>query len=116
MHAQRHVAWWLTSARACACLQTVRKTSGTQMNATSSRSHLIFAVKIFKQDKLDGKQYFGKLSLVDLAGSESVGKTGATKDRLKEAQSINTSLSALAKVIRCDGAPRVRGRAATGPH
>ena len=31
----------------------------------------------------------GKLSLVDLAGSESVGKTGATKDRLKEAQSIN---------------------------
>lgn len=41
----------------------------------------------------------GKLSLVDLAGSERVGKTGATKDRLKEAQAINLSLSALGNVI-----------------
>ena len=41
----------------------------------------------------------GKLSLVDLAGSERVGKTGATKDRLREAQAINLSLSALGNVI-----------------
>eukprot|EP00741_Cyanophora_paradoxa_P005575 tig00000911_g5405.t1 len=39
------------------------------------------------------------LSLVDLAGSERVGKTGATAERLKEAQSINKSLSALGDVI-----------------
>jgi hypothetical protein len=45
------------------------------------------------------KTAVGKLSLVDLAGSERVGKTGATKDRLKEAQSINKSLSALGDVI-----------------
>ena len=37
---------------------------------------------------------------MDLAGSEKQGKTEATKDRLKEACSINTSLSALGKVIR----------------
>ena len=41
----------------------------------------------------------GKISLVDLAGSERVGKTGATADRLKEAQAINKSLSALGDVI-----------------
>ncbi|CAM9915280.1 unnamed protein product, partial [Choristocarpus tenellus] len=41
----------------------------------------------------------GKLSLVDLAGSERADKTGATADRLKEAQSINKSLSALGDVI-----------------
>lgn len=34
-----------------------------------------------------------------MAGSERAGKTGATADRLKEAQSINKSLSALGDVI-----------------
>lgn len=45
------------------------------------------------------KMTLGKLSLVDLAGSERADKTGATSDRLKEAQSINKSLSALGDVI-----------------
>ena len=54
------------------------------MNAGSSRSHLIFAIRCVKTDKTDGKKYFGKLSLVDLAGSESVGKTGADKQRYAE--------------------------------
>ena len=36
---------------------------------------------------------------MDLAGSERVSKSGATADRLKEAQSINKSLTALADVI-----------------
>jgi len=76
-----------------------RKTGSTQMNAGSSRSHLILAIRVTKTDKTDGKKYFGKLSLVDLAGSESVGKTGADKQRLKEAMSINRSLSALSNVI-----------------
>lgn len=36
---------------------------------------------------------------VDLAGSERLSRTDATGDRLKEAQSINKSLSALGDVI-----------------
>lgn len=41
----------------------------------------------------------GKLNLVDLAGSERQSKTHAEGDRLKEANKINLSLSALGNVI-----------------
>ena len=41
----------------------------------------------------------GKLNLVDLAGSERVGRSGAEGSRLREAQYINRSLSALGDVI-----------------
>ena len=40
-----------------------------------------------------------QLSLVDLAGSERAAKTDASPEQLKEAQSINKSLSALGDVI-----------------
>jgi kinesin family protein C2/C3 len=49
--------------------------------------------------RASGAQTIGKLHLVDLAGSERLSKTGATGDRLKEAQNINKSLSALGDVI-----------------
>lgn len=76
-----------------------RQVGATKMNAESSRSHSIFAILIENYDRTTKKTSVGKLSLVDLAGSERVGKTGATADRLKEAQAINKSLSALGDVI-----------------
>jgi kinesin family protein 3/17 len=50
---------------------------------------------------LTGDQHIrkGKLNLVDLAGSERQSKTKASGDRLKEANNINLSLSALGNVI-----------------
>ena len=45
------------------------------------------------------KQRVSHLHMIDLAGSERISKTAATGDRLKEAQSINKSLSALGNVI-----------------
>ena len=41
----------------------------------------------------------GCLHLVDLAGSERVDRSEATGDRLREAQYVNRSLSALGDVI-----------------
>ena len=79
--------------------QAKRKTASTQMNSESSRSHLIMSIVIECTDLNTKVTNVGKISLVDLAGSERVGKTGATADRLKEAQAINKSLSALGDVI-----------------
>ena len=56
-------------------------------------------IGIRTKSRADGAINNGKLTLVDLAGSERIGKTGATGDMLKEAQSINKSLSALGDVI-----------------
>jgi hypothetical protein len=76
-----------------------RHVGATKMNAESSRSHSIFAVMCESYDATTKKTTVGKLSLVDLAGSERADKTGAGAERLREAQSINKSLSALGDVI-----------------
>lgn len=76
-----------------------RACSSTKMNADSSRSHMIATIVLSLHNKRTGKVVNGKLTLVDLAGSERVGKSGAVGHQLKEAQSINKSLSALGDVI-----------------
>ncbi|XP_060607664.1 nuclear anchorage protein 1-like [Ruditapes philippinarum] len=78
---------------------TNRHVASTKMNAESSRSHLVVGIVMEATNKNTGNVTKGKLSLVDLAGSERVGKTGAGAEQLKEAMSINKSLSALGDVI-----------------
>ncbi|XP_034025701.1 kinesin-like protein KIN-14I isoform X2 [Thalassophryne amazonica] len=76
-----------------------RHISATKMNVESSRSHLIVGVMVESKNLTNGSVSSGKLSLVDLAGSERAAKTGAKDHQLKEANSINKSLSALGDVI-----------------
>ncbi|CAA0813431.1 Kinesin-like calmodulin-binding protein [Striga hermonthica] len=76
-----------------------RHTTGTLMNEQSSRSHLILSVVVESTNLQTQSVARGKLSFVDLAGSERVKKSGSSGSQLKEAQSINKSLSALGDVI-----------------
>ena len=76
-----------------------RAVGGHDMNEHSSRSHSIITIMCKGKNSKDGSTTSGKLHLIDLAGSERISKTDATGERLKEAQNINKSLSALGDVI-----------------
>ncbi|CAK9267106.1 unnamed protein product [Sphagnum jensenii] len=78
-----------------------RRVAATNMNRESSRSHSVFTCIIQSQWECDSmiNFRFGRLNLVDLAGSERQKSSGAEGDRLKEAVSINKSLSTLGLVI-----------------
>ena len=78
----------------------VRTVEATQMNAQSSRSHTLFMLYITGVHAAAGQKLEGCLNLVDLAGSERVNRSGAEGDRLKEACSINKSLSSLGDVFQ----------------
>ncbi|URD96997.1 KISc [Musa troglodytarum] len=76
-----------------------RSVGATALNERSSRSHSIVTVHVRGMDLKTGATLRGSLHLVDLAGSERVDRSEVTGDRLKEAQHINKSLSALGDVI-----------------
>jgi len=76
-----------------------RSVGSTDMNAQSSRSHSVFTLHLRATNAEKGCAITGKLNLVDLAGSERLSRSGATGDRLKEAQAINKSLSCLTDVF-----------------
>lgn len=78
------------------------KTLGaTLMNATSSRAHTIITLELVQREAgaIKTTEKISVVNLVDLAGSEKVAKTDAQGDRLKEACSINKSLTCLGIVI-----------------
>uniref|UniRef100_A0A8C6KYM3 Kinesin-like protein n=1 Tax=Nothobranchius furzeri TaxID=105023 RepID=A0A8C6KYM3_NOTFU len=76
-----------------------RATACTNLNEHSSRSHALLIIIVSGFNSTAGTRTQGKLNLVDLAGSERIGKSGAEGSRLREAQCINKSLSALGDVI-----------------
>ncbi|XP_006871345.1 PREDICTED: kinesin-like protein KIF28P [Chrysochloris asiatica] len=77
----------------------IRTTASTNMNASSSRSHMVITIQ-FKQVFLDRdltKQ--SRIHLVDLAGSERQKSSGSEGDRLREGSRVNLSLTSLGNVI-----------------
>ncbi|XP_060779407.1 kinesin-like protein KIFC3 isoform X3 [Neoarius graeffei] len=76
-----------------------RATACTNLNEHSSRSHALLIINVAGFNSSTGHRTSGKLNLVDLAGSERISKSGAEGSRLREAQCINKSLSALGDVI-----------------
>ncbi|THU88056.1 kinesin-domain-containing protein [Dendrothele bispora CBS 962.96] len=102
--------------------QSRRSVAATLMNERSSRSHSVFTLRISGSNASTGETCEGCLNLVDLAGSERInvsfgsgfgtgglGNGSADKERLKETQSINRSLSALGDVIAALGEKSERG-------
>ncbi|KAK3253282.1 hypothetical protein CYMTET_37461 [Cymbomonas tetramitiformis] len=77
-----------------------RAVGATDMNADSSRSHLICILTITSHSAERALTRTGQLFLTDLAGCEKVDKTGASGLLLEEAKGINKSLSSLAKVVQ----------------
>jgi kinesin family protein C1 len=71
----------------------------------------VFTLRINGINKASGETCEGSLNLVDLAGSERLNASGAgsDKERLKETQSINRSLSALGDVIAALGEKGEKG-------
>ena len=75
---------------------SARRASGsTRMNANSSRSHVLAFVYVSTTGGVGAL-----LTLADLAGSERVARSHAEGARLREANCINASLTALGRCVQ----------------
>lgn len=75
-----------------------RATITTMIHEKSSRSHCLIFINVYSST--ENGYIEGSLVLVDLAGSEKIEHINSSGIRLKEAQSINKSLSALCGVLQ----------------
>ncbi|KAK6041955.1 kinesin motor domain protein [Cooperia oncophora] len=75
--------------------------AATELNASSSRSHVIVRVVVTTKNNITGVTTVGRLNLVDLAGSERVSQTNATGQLLlkRSDRPFNKSLSELGNVV-----------------
>ncbi|KAI2768462.1 P-loop containing nucleoside triphosphate hydrolase protein [Daldinia loculata] len=79
-----------------------RVVSTTDMNAASSRSHLILSFEILRRSRGNVREVkAGVLNIVDLAGSERPNAMGLTDNLRKEGIKINKSLMSLTRLINC---------------
>ncbi|KAI1656750.1 P-loop containing nucleoside triphosphate hydrolase protein [Daldinia decipiens] len=79
-----------------------RVVSATDMNATSSRSHLILSFEIIRKSRRNAREIkTGVLNIVDLAGSERPNAMGLENNLRREGIIINKSLMSLTKLIHC---------------
>ncbi|KAH7104551.1 kinesin-domain-containing protein [Auriculariales sp. MPI-PUGE-AT-0066] len=82
--------------------QLNRRVFGTLANATSSRSHGVFTIRLIRvhggSPTADEAQC-SRLAIVDLAGSERTKNTGTAGERLREAGAINKSLMVLGQCM-----------------
>lgn len=76
-----------------------RTVGRTNLNAYSSRSHMVFMITIHETNFQTKQAKSAKITLTDLAGSQKIAKTGVEGKMLIQAKNINTSLSSLGKVI-----------------
>jgi chromosome segregation ATPase len=76
-----------------------RVTAATLMNSHSSRSHLLIYLGLHGFNPASGISKSSRLCLVDLAGSERTSRSGAEGNQLKEAQTINKSLSSVGDML-----------------
>jgi len=82
----------------------MRRTQATARNAVSSRSHLLYFIRIrlAEEDSMDG-ELLSTITFVDLAGNEGQQDTlyhQADTDQIKDSTAINRSLASLQDCIR----------------
>ncbi|MGH0136011.1 UNVERIFIED_CONTAM: hypothetical protein FKN15_001723 [Acipenser sinensis] len=76
-----------------------RTTASTNMNACSSRSHMVITIQLKQICIKENLTKQSNINLVDLAGSERQRSSGSEGDRLKEGTAVNLSLTTLGNVI-----------------
>lgn len=89
---------WQMATQTIALILEKRQSSSTHANLRSSRSHLVFTLRIRRTTIGGSESIEGRISLVDLAGSEKIPDSADPTSR-KEGVDINSSLTDLISMI-----------------